>query len=149
LRPPPQIKVLGQGGYGAAILVSRRSDPSKKLVIKEVSIASMGKKERADAEREVAFLKELSHPNIVAFEDAFVDRPTKKLCIVMEFADGGDLSCMLKRHESGQQARGGAGLDEEHALGLFVQLLLALRHLHDRRIVHRDIKSQNVFLTQR
>lgn len=129
--------------------MSRRSDPSKKLVVKEVSLASMGAKERADSQREVAFLKELSHPNIVAFEDAFVDGGGRTLCIVMEFADGGDLSGLLKNSESGQQARGGTGLDEEHALGLFVQLLLALRHLHDRRIVHRDIKSQNVFLTQR
>lgn len=144
-----QVKVLGKGGYGSAILVVPRSDPSKKLVVKEVSLSAMGAKERADAEREVVFLRELGHPNIVGFIDSFIDRKRSALCIVMEYADGGDLAGLLKRAEKGQGARGGAGLDEEEALGLFVQMLLALRHLHERRIIHRDIKSQNIFLTSR
>ena len=146
---PPQIKVLGRGGYGAAVLVAPVADLSKRLVVKEVSLAAMGPKERADAEREVSFLRSHSHPNVVGFIDAFVDERAATLCIVMEFADGGDLSSLLRGAAETRPAGPGAGLDEEHALGLFVQLLLAIRHLHDRHILHRDIKSQNVFLTKR
>jgi hypothetical protein len=140
-----QIKELGRGGFGAAILVAPKTDPTKRYVVKEVSLSAMGTKERADAQKEVDFLRELSHPNIVGFVDSFVEEGGKTLCIVMEYADGGDLTTLIRRVEKDT----GGGLDEEEALGLFVQLLLALRHLHDRRIVHRDIKSQNVFLTSR
>lgn len=61
----------------------------------------------------------------------------------MEYADGGDLSQLLGRHRDA-----GTWLSEEEALGYFVQIALGLKHIHDKSIVHRDIKSQNVFLTK-
>jgi len=56
-----RVKLLGKGGFGAAILVQARDDRRKLLVIKEVKISSLSRKEVDDAKREAAFLKELKH----------------------------------------------------------------------------------------
>ncbi len=61
----------------------------------------------------------------------------------MEYADGGDLQQLLNRHKDN-----GTFMDEDEALGYFVQICLGLKHIHDKSIVHRDIKSPNVFLTK-
>ena len=61
------------------------------------------------------------------------------LCIVMEFADAGDLSQRIRARE---------GLfAEEEVLNTFAQCCLALHYVHKRHVLHRDIKSQNIFLT--
>lgn len=57
----------------------------------------------------------------------------------MEYADGGDLRGLIKR-------RRGNLLPEGVLLDIFVQICLAVKHLHDRKIVHRDLKSENIFL---
>lgn len=58
----------------------------------------------------------------------------------MEYANGGDLDHYLK-------SRRGNLLSEERVLHFFVQISLAIKHIHDRKILHRDLKSQNIFLT--
>jgi len=63
--------------------------------------------------------------------------------IVMEYADGGDLQQLLNKHKDADTFMG-----EDEALGYFVQICLGLKHIHDKSIVHRDIKSPNVFLTK-
>ena len=65
-----------------------------------------------------------------------------KLYIVMDYADGGDLAGKLA-------ARRGRLLPETQAVDWFVQICLAMKHVHDRKILHRDLKTQNIFLTAR
>ena len=76
-------------------------------------------------------------PFVCQLKDAFVDGET--LHIVLEFCEGGDLHTLLK-------ARGKALFDEETVLGFAIQLLLGLKHCHDRRVLHRDLKLQNIIL---
>lgn len=59
----------------------------------------------------------------------------------MDYCSGGDLHVAL--HE-----RCGSALSESAILDYFVQICLALKHLHDKRILHRDVKTQNVFLAR-
>ena len=59
----------------------------------------------------------------------------------MDFADGGDLQGKIK----GQKDMGGY-LSEDTILNWFTQICLAMKHVHDRKILHRDLKAQNVFL---
>jgi serine/threonine protein kinase len=63
----------------------------------------------------------------------------------MEYADGGDLFMHLKKYK---EAQVGGTLPEIQVINLFVQVTMAVRYMHDRKLLHRDIKSQNVFLTQ-
>ncbi|CAF4224693.1 unnamed protein product, partial [Adineta steineri] len=130
-------KVIGSGAFGQAWLVQSKSD-SKKYVMKEIKIAKMGKKERDDSRKEVKVLSEMKHPYIVSYIESFED-PTS-LFIVMDFCDGGDLHSRILQQR-------GILFKEDQILDWFVQITLALKHVHDRKVLHRDIKSQNIFLT--
>jgi NIMA (never in mitosis gene a)-related kinase len=137
-------KKLGQGGFGAAFLVTHR-DSGKQYVLKEIQLADA--RAAADAKKEAAFLRQLQHPNIVSYAESFqVPAPGggSTLCIIMEFADGGDLA----QRVAAAKRRGAPPIPEAEALGYFLQICLALRHVHGKRILHRDLKSQNVFLTK-
>ena len=57
------------------------------------------------------------------------------LFIIMDFCDGGDLHSRI-------QAQRGVYFPEEQILDWFIQITLALKHVHDRKVLHRDIKSQ-------
>ena len=134
-----KVSVIGKGSYGKALLVRNKVD--KKLsVIKEISISEMSAKEQKEARNEVIILSQLQHPNIVSYQESFVD--SGNLYIVMDYADGGDLYKAIKNQK-------GVHFSEENILDWFVQLCLALKHLHDRKILHRDLKSQNIFLTSK
>ena len=130
------LKVLGEGGYGKALLVERKKDHVK-FVVKEVRMSNLKRKEKLDAKKEVDVLRALSHPYIVAYIESFEENG--KLYIVMEYADGGDLSQKI-------QKQGKRLFSEEEILHYFTQIALALKYMHDRKILHRDLKGQNVFL---
>lgn len=129
-------KVVGQGSYGRAVLCKRRVD-SKQCIIKQISLAKLSPKEAKLTEQEASLLSRLRHPNIVAFWESFVSR--NQLHIVMEYADGGDLDNYVK---SFTKSNRGKIIPERQVLNLFVQISLAIKHIHDRKILHRDLKSQ-------
>lgn len=128
-------KIVGEGSYGKALLCRRKTD-SKRCIIKQISIVKMSPKEIKQTEQESKLLSKFSHPNIVAFWESF--STGSHIHIVMEFADGGDLAKYL-------EARRGKLLSEETVLNIFVQISLALKHVHDRKILHRDLKTQVFF----
>ena len=86
-------------------------------------------------------LSSLHHPNIVKCHGSFMRGST--LCIVMDYCAGGDLHDRLGRLKAKGQP-----LSEDDVLDWLVQICLALKHLHDRKILHRDIKTQNLFLNK-
>ena len=87
-------------------------------------------------------MEKLDHPNIIKFREVFISKkPRFSLNIVTDFADGGDLQRKIK-------AQKGKYFSETHILDWFTQICLALKHLHDKKILHRDLKSQNIFMTE-
>ncbi len=66
------------------------------------------------------------------------------LCIVMDYADGGDMYTKI----ANQKKVGKVCYSESQILDWFVQMALAIKHIHDRKILHRDLKTQNIFMTQ-
>ncbi|EAY10186.1 hypothetical protein TVAG_118380 [Trichomonas vaginalis G3] len=131
-----QIKELGEGSYGKAILVQERGT-DKKYVIKEIRLYGVTEQERQDALKEVTILKTLQHPYIVSYIESFHERGN--LYIVMEYADGGDLSQKI-------EAQRGKHFSENEILHDFIQLSLAIKHIHDRKILHRDLNVKTFFL---
>merc|ERR1719388_160015 len=99
----------------------------------------MGAKERKDAANEVKVLSSLKHPYIVAYKDSFIEDGF--LNIVMEYADGGDLFTRIQKAKKSMTK-----FPEQQILRWFTQALLALKFIHDKHILHRDLKSQNFFL---
>ncbi|XP_034517279.1 serine/threonine-protein kinase Nek1 isoform X4 [Ailuropoda melanoleuca] len=133
-----RLQKIGEGSFGKAILVKSTED-GRQYVIKEINISRMSNKEREESRREVAVLANMKHPNIVQYRESFEENGS--LYIVMDYCEGGDL---FKRIN----AQKGILFQEDQILDWFVQICLALKHVHDRKILHRDIKSQNIFLTK-
>jgi len=124
---------------GQVILV-RSNDTNKIYVMKLIDLSRMNKKERAASLNEAKVLSSLTHPNVIKYVDSFLSRKTEHLCIVMEYAEGGDLSNKIKLAK-------GRSFSEEQILDWFIQICLAVAYCHQKKIMHRDIKTQNVFLT--
>lgn len=139
--------VLGRGAFGAAYKVTRKRDNCN-FVIKKVDISKMSEEEKKETKREVLIMKKLAelcaHPNIVAYYDSFLDKDLGQLCIVMEYADAGALSDLVKENKTA-----GTQLPLDMIVRLFTQVTLAVRAMHAVKpagILHRDLKTQNVFL---
>ena len=86
----------------------------------------------------------LNHPNIIHFEESFLlKNPKPCLCLVMEYAEGDD---MFKRIKN--QIKNKTFFSENQILDWLTQICLGIKFLHDRKILHRDLKTENIFLTK-
>mmetsp|Transcript_21146 Transcript_21146/g.62993 ORF Transcript_21146/g.62993 Transcript_21146/m.62993 type:complete len:792 (+) Transcript_21146:380-2755(+) len=136
------IREIGQGSYGRAILV-RRVGTDALCVTKQIRIQGLEGDEMAEVKEEARILGSLNHPNIIRLVDC---RDTTAIdgCIhiITEYADMGDLYKVIT-----MKSRAKEYFDETQILKWFIQVLMAVKYIHDRNILHRDIKSQNVFLT--
>ncbi|NXK62330.1 NEK5 kinase, partial [Sylvietta virens] len=131
------IKQIGEGSFGKIFLAKGKMD-NEPCVIKEINLTKMPVKEKEASEKEVILLAKMKHANIVTFYASLQEK--NKLYIVMEYCDGGDL--MKRIH-----MQHGVLFDEDQILSWFVQISLGLKHIHDKKILHRDVKAQNVFLS--
>jgi len=134
-----KIKRIGIGSFGQALLVQSVVD-RKWYVMKVINVGNMDKKQKQDALNEVRVLKAMRHPYIITYRESFMDK--KFLWIVMDYADGGD---MYKKIEF--QKKISKLMPETQLLDWFVQMALAIKHIHDNKILHRDLKTQNIFMT--
>lgn len=132
-------KVLGKGGFGKACLVTNLNN-GKKRVIKQILLHKLSEKSRLKAEYEISILSSLKHTNIVRYKG--YKKTKNSLMILMEYASGGDLSQNLK-------SRGHSAIPEEKIIDWFTQICLAIKYIHDRKIIHRDIKPSNIFLDEK
>ena len=91
------------------------------------------------AEREVELLRTLDHPGVVRYHEHFIHN--ESLVVVMAYCNGGDLSAEIKRRAAASRP-----FTEPQVLDWFVQMVLALKYIHSKRILHRDLKTQNIFI---
>ncbi|XP_074715858.1 serine/threonine-protein kinase Nek3 isoform X3 [Strix uralensis] len=131
------LRVLGEGSFGRALLVYHRIS-DQKYAMKEIRLP-MSSSDVENSRKEAVLLAKMKHPNIVAYKESF--EADGHLYIVMEYCDDGDLMQKIK-HQRGKL------FPEDTILHWFVQMCLGVKHIHDKRVLHRDIKSKNVFLTQ-
>lgn len=133
------LRVAGRGAYSVVRLVRRKRD-GMLLCMKRfhTPLSELSPRERAEVAQEIKLLAHLRHPNIIRFEDNFID-DTGSMNIVMEYAAGGTLSLSLAN-------RMGQYLPEDRIWEGFVQLLSALRYVHSCNVLHRDLKTQNILL---
>ncbi|XP_023575685.1 serine/threonine-protein kinase Nek8 isoform X3 [Octodon degus] len=131
-----RIRVVGRGAFGIVHLCLRKAD-QKLVIIKQIPVEQMTKEERQAAQNECQVLKLLNHPNVIEYYENFLE--DKALMIAMEYAPGGTLAEFI-------QKRCNSLLEEETILHFFVQILLALHHVHTHLILHRDLKTQNILL---
>ncbi|XP_028292782.1 LOW QUALITY PROTEIN: serine/threonine-protein kinase Nek5-like [Gouania willdenowi] len=133
------ICMIGEGAFGKVFLVKDTGENGgTHSVVKQISLRKMLAKEKEASKKEVMLHSKMKHPNIVTFIRSFQERDN--LCIVMEYCDGGDLLKKINIQK-------GVPFNEDQIVKWFLQICLGLKHIHDQKILHRDIKSQNIFLT--
>ncbi|KAG7176605.1 serine/threonine-protein kinase Nek8-like 2, partial [Homarus americanus] len=130
------LKTAGRA-FGSAVLYRRKEDEAL-VIIKEINMLELSASERQMALNEVNVLAMLDHPNIISYMDSF-ERDTV-LCIEMDYADGGSLAQYLTQRVK--------RIDEREILVIFHQISAALTYMHEHHILHRDLKTANIFLTK-
>lgn len=132
-----RVCVIGKGAFGSATLYRKRDEGSY-VILKSVMMQELSNAERELALNEHVVLSRLKHPNIVEYFDSFEE--DGMLLIEMEYADGGTLAQFLFN-------RNGVEVPEIQIVRIFRQIVDAIAYIHGKRILHRDLKTQNVFLT--
>jgi serine/threonine-protein kinase len=131
------LEELGRGGMGVVCKARRLAD-GQVVALKTLKPAADPTPQAIEQFlREVAILRQLDHPHIIAFTDT--GESNGQLYFAMDFVEGVNAARLLD--EQGPLAL-------PRAVGLVCQLLEALAYAHDRRFVHRDIKPANVMVTQ-
>ena len=134
------ISKLGEGAYSTVYKVMRIVD-KKIYALKKVKLLNLSDKEKENALNEVRILASVKSNFVVSYKEAFFDEKDRTLCIVMEFADNGDLYQKITEHK-----KRSLFFEESTIWRIFIQLVKGLKALHDLNILHRDLKSANVFL---
>ncbi|EAN89396.1 protein kinase, putative [Trypanosoma cruzi] len=133
---------IGRGGYGD-IFRAVDLDTGLPLAIKEILVtADISKdveKQLRALEREIRVMRKLNHKHIVSYYSARRDESCSALLIYMEYVGGGTIA---------QKLRTNGPFSEDETRHYTRQLLEGLDYLHQRRIVHRDLKGDNLFLTE-
>ncbi|CAE7693123.1 NEK1 [Symbiodinium sp. CCMP2456] len=132
-----RIQVVGQGAFGCCWLV--QGGRGEQYILRQIDVSKMSEKLKQEAANEVRVLSRLRHPFIINYRECFVEDGL--LCVVTDFAESGDLFRSIEKQRAKQDL-----FSEELVLRWFTQIALALKHIHDRHILHRDLKTQNIFL---
>ena len=135
-------KVLGKGSFGSVFRVRRKRD-NMIYALKSVYMEKLNKKEQENSVNEVRILASVNHPNVIGYKEAFWDDSGSTLNIVMEYADDGDLHTKIEK-----MAKEGGLFSEEIIWSYSIQMIEGLKALHDKKIMHRDLKSANIFLVK-
>ena len=136
------IKKIGEGSYGLVYLIKMETNLSL-CVLKKIDLKGLSKQEIKDTYKEVNLLKKLDHPNIIKFVE--VNNNFKRyLEIITEYAEKGDLYnqiCIQVKKKS--------HFPEKIIIDWLIQICQALKYIHSKHIIHRDIKPQNIFLSNK
>jgi len=147
---------LGRGQYGTVHLVNRQAGPRDEpheAVAKVVFLDHLKDRDRALAQQEVEVLRRLQHPNIVQHYASWLHHSSagavargsrsEALVTLMEYCAGGDLRQWLDDFAGRQEY-----LPENKVLNLFTQMLEGIRYVHGLQVLHRDLKTSNLLLTE-
>jgi len=130
-----KLEKVGEGTYGV-VYKAKDKKTGELLALKKIRLEAEDEGIPSTAIREISLLKQLQHPNIVRLFD--VIHTDKKLTLVFEFLDQ-DLKKYL-------DACGDTGLETFTIKSFLYQLLRGIAYCHEHRVLHRDLKPQNLLI---
>ncbi|KAL7012966.1 hypothetical protein ACKWTF_015120 [Chironomus riparius] len=128
------LKTIGKGNF-AKVKLAKHVPTGKEVAIKIIDKTQLNPTSLQKLFREVRIMKMLDHPNIVKLFQ--VIQTDKTLYLVMEYASGGEVFDYLVMH---------GRMKEKEARAKFRQIVSAVQYLHQKRIIHRDLKAENLLL---
>ena len=134
------LNKIGEGSFSTVLKVQRKKDGII-YALKRVKFAKLSDKEKSNALNEIRILASINNKNIISYKEAFFEEMDSSLDIVMEYADEGDLFQLITEKKKTK-----THFTEEEIWNTLIQLLNGLKSLHELNILHRDLKSANVFL---
>uniref|UniRef100_A0A8B9GBC9 non-specific serine/threonine protein kinase n=1 Tax=Amazona collaria TaxID=241587 RepID=A0A8B9GBC9_9PSIT len=127
------LEVIGEGSFGR-VYKGRRKRSAQVVALKFIPKVGRSEKELKDLQQEIEIMRGLYHPNIIQMLDSF--ETDKEVVVVTEYAEG-ELFQILEDDRT---------LPEDQVQAIAAQLVSALYYLHSHRILHRDMKPQNILL---
>ena len=131
-------ETLGKGAYGIVYKVQKKGT-SDIYVIKQISLEGLTEKEKEEVKQEAFILSSIKSDFVVKYYDSFLDNDN--INIVMEYCDGGDLNEFIL-----EKKNIGTLLEEKLIWKLFLKITIGLADIHKMKILHRDLKTLNIFL---
>ncbi|XP_077522521.1 MAP/microtubule affinity-regulating kinase 3 isoform X27 [Amblyomma americanum] len=128
------LKTIGKGNF-AKVKLAKHVPTGKEVAIKIIDKTQLNPSSLQKLFREVRIMKMLDHPNIVKLYQ--VIETEKTLYLVMEYASGGEVFDYLVAH---------GRMKEKEARAKFRQIVSAVQYCHQKRIIHRDLKAENLLL---
>ncbi|XP_068051656.1 serine/threonine-protein kinase 36 isoform X1 [Anomalospiza imberbis] len=127
------LEMIGEGSFGR-VYKGRRKHSAQVVALKFIPKVGRSEKELKNLQREIEIVRDLHHPNIIQMLDSF--ETAKEVVVVTDYAEG-ELFQILEDDGS---------LPENQVQTIAAQLISALYYLHSHRILHRDMKPQNILL---
>ena len=131
-------ETLGKGSYGIVYKVEKKNT-NNIYVIKQISLHGLSNKEKDEVNQEAEILRKINSDFVVKYYTSFKDKD--KINIVMEYCDGGDLNDFIK-----EKKEIGKLLEEDLVWEIFIKITIGLSDIHKMKILHRDLKTLNIFL---
>ncbi|XP_028399772.1 serine/threonine-protein kinase Nek1-like [Dendronephthya gigantea] len=135
------VSTIGRGGSGKVFLVRSKKD-QRQYALKQIILNKSNTRE--SVLKEARILSKLKHPHIVTCNNFFFDDLEEHLYIVQDYCDGGNLQDKIF-----EMKEKNVNIKEDQLMQWFVQVTMAVQHIHANKILHRDLKTQNIFLTKR
>ena len=131
------VEKLGQGSY-ATVYKAHHKVNGGDYAVKVISRQRIGsEKLQRNLEQEISIMKEITNENVVRLYGTFTSK--NNIYLVLEYCGGGDLQLFIRKHKR---------LEEIVALKFLIQMARGLKFLHSKNVIHRDIKPQNLLLSE-
>ena len=131
-------QTLGKGSYGIVYKVQKKNT-NEIYVIKQIALRGLSQKEIDEVRQEAKILSSINSDFVVKYYDSFEENDN--INIVMEYCDEGDLNDFIIKKKESQTL-----IEEDLIWNLFIKITIGLAHIHQLKILHRDLKTMNIFL---
>ena len=135
-----QIDILFQDEI-KQVYLSKKKDNNQKVIIKQINLSKLDENIRKKLKKEGVMMLKLNHPNIIKWYEFIIEK--NKEIIIMEYAEGGDLSKKIQKHKNKNEP-----FKENQIIDWFIEICEGIKYIFENQILNINLKTNNIFLTK-